>query len=211
MIYPEEPEKSPPLLIVLSGPSGVGKDIIISLMRKRFPSFYIAVTATTRPRREKESNGVDYFFVSRETFLEMVKKEELLEWSEVYGNYYGVPLNQVRQALQRDQDTVLKVDVQGAEKIKARIPEAILIFVAPPSHEALVARLRGRKTEKAEELKIRLETSQKEMKAMPIFNYAVVNAEGKIEETLKQIEAIITKEKQRVNTAPRFDSSFTPT
>lgn len=188
--------KQSPLLIVLSGPSGVGKDMLLSLMKQRFPRFHFAITATTRPRRANETDGVNYFFVSHETFLQMVRKDELLEWSEVYGNRYGVPLAQVMLALQRGHDTVLKVDVQGAEKIKAGIPGAILIFVAPPSTEALAARLRGRKTENAAELELRLDTSRKEMAALPLFDYVVVNDEGKIEDTLKAIEAIIEKEKR---------------
>lgn len=182
------------MLVVLSGPSGVGKDLLISLMKERFPSFYFAVTVTTRPKRENETEGVNYFFVSRDTFMEMVKRDEFLEWSRVYGNFYGVPLSQVRQSLQRGQDTVLKVDVQGAQKIKARIPGATLIFISPPSPEALTSRLSRRQTEKPQDLKVRLQTLQEEMTYLPIFNYVVVNDEGKIEETLKQIEAIISGE-----------------
>lgn len=176
--------------------------MLISLMKKRFPSFHFTVTVTTRPKRDNEIEGKDYFFVSREKFMEMVKNGEFLEWSQVYGNFYGVPLKQVRLALRKGQDTVLKVDVQGAEKVKAKMAEATLIFVAPPSPDALEARLSRRKTEKAEDLKIRLETSREEMKYLPIFNYVVVNDEGKLENTLDEIEEIISKEKQRRKNPP---------
>ncbi len=185
------------MLLVVSGPSGVGKDMLISLMKKQFPTFHFAVTMTTRTKRPVETDGVDYYFASPEIFTELVEKGGLLEWSQVYGNFYGVPLQQVREALARGQDTVLKVDVQGARKIKDKIPSAILVFVAPPSGEALAARLKGRKTEDPEQLKVRLETSQEEMKAMSIFDYIVVNDEGKIQETLDRITAIITSEKHR--------------
>ncbi len=170
--------------------------MLISLMKKHFPAFHFAVTMTTRPRRPTETDGVDYFFVSPQTFREMIDKDELLEWSQVYGNYYGVPLRQVREALQRGRDTVLKVDVQGAQKIKLKIPTATLIFVAPPSEDSLAARLKGRKTENDNDLRIRLETSKEEMKTLPVFDYVVVNDEGKIEETLGRIKAIIAAEKK---------------
>ncbi|MBI2934992.1 MAG: guanylate kinase [Chloroflexi bacterium] len=185
------------MLLVLSGPSGVGKDMLLTLMKKQFPAFHFTVTMTTRPKRDKETDGVDYFFVSRQTFLEMVARDELLEWSEVYGNLYGVPFKQVREALDRGQDTVLKIDVQGARKVKQKIPSAVLVFVAPPSEEALAARLRGRKTENDSDFRVRLETSREEMKAISIFDYLTVNDEGKIQDTLESLKSIIATEKNR--------------
>lgn len=169
--------------------------MLVSLMKRRFPSFHFAITATTRPKRANETDGVDYYFFSTEDFTRMIDNNELLEWSQVYGNYYGVPAGKITAALQKGQDAVLKVDVQGARKIKDKIPGAILIFVAPPSAEALAERLRNRKTENPHDLKIRLDTSQEEMKALPMFNYVVVNEEGGIEETMKQMEKIIASEK----------------
>lgn len=171
--------------------------MLVSLMKRRFPSFHFAITATTRPKRANEADGVDYYFYTGDDFKRMIEKGELLEWSQVYGNYYGVPAGKITQALQKGQNAVLKVDVQGARKIKDKIPGAILIFVAPPSAEALAERLRKRKTENAEDLKIRLDTSQEEMKTLPMFNYVVVNEEGRIEETMEQMEKIIASEKHR--------------
>jgi guanylate kinase len=194
--------KKLPLLIVLSGPSGVGKDAILSLMKKRFPSFYYPVTMTTRPKREKEIDGQDYFFVSPEKFMEMVHKGELLEWSRVYGNLYGVPINQIREALKKKRDIILKVDVQGAQKIKEEIPGAVLVFIASPSQKTLISRLSKRRTEPPENLKLRLQTAEEEIRYLTIFDYIVVNDEGQIEQTLKRIEAIITAEKCRIHPIP---------
>lgn len=196
------PAKPPPLLIVISGPSGVGKDAVLALMKERFPSYSYAITMTTRPNRENETDGVHYFFVSENAFMEMVRKDELLEWSRVYGKLYGVPMSQVRQALQRGQDIVIKTDVQGAKKIKAKIPGAILVFIAPPSEQALLSRLNRRQTEDPQDLKLRLATAREEMNYLPIFNYVVVNEEGKVEETLEIIESIIVAEKCRLHPTP---------
>lgn len=196
------PTKPPPLLVVISGPSGVGKDAVLLLMKKKSPSYYYPVTMTTRPRRESETEGVHYLFVSESTFMQMVRKGELLEWSRVYGRLYGVPMAQVREAMQRGQDIIVKVDVQGAEKIKAKMPASILVFIAPPSEQALLSRLNGRQTEDPESLKLRLGTAREEMKYLPIFNYMVVNEEEKLEETLQQIESIIVAEKCRIRQTP---------
>lgn len=194
--------KPPPLLIVISGPSGVGKDAILLHMKRRFPSYFYPITMTTRPRRENEIEGEHYFFVSEVVFMEMVRKRKLIEWSKVYGRLYGVPAGQVREALQRGQDIVVKVDVQGAKKIKEMFPGAILIFIAPPSEQVLLSRLNRRQTEGTEDLKLRLETARGEMNCLPVFNYVVVNNEGKVDETLRQIEAIIVAEKLRIHPTP---------
>ena len=187
-----------PLLIVLSGPSGVGKDAVIGELKRRGHPLYHAITATTRPRRLGETEGVDYYFVSPARFQEMVGGRELLEWASVYGNWYGVPKRQVKEALAAGRDVIVRVDVQGATSIKALAAEAVFIFLAPSSMEELKQRLRQRATEAAADLRLRLEKAEEEMGRLPMFDYVVVNHQGQVEEAAIQIEAIITAEKCRV-------------
>ncbi|MDP2718332.1 MAG: guanylate kinase [Dehalococcoidia bacterium] len=190
--------------MIISGPSGVGKDLIISHLKKRFPSVYYMVTLTTRSSRENEKDGVDYLFTSQKDFLDMIKNDELLEWSQVYGNYYGVPRNQVRQALANGQDIVLKIDVQGAKKIKEKVPGAILFFISPPSPEMQAARLNRRKTETAGDIETRLIVAREEMDYLPIFDYMAISHEGKVKQLLEQLEAVIIAEKCRVKKTPLY-------
>ena len=187
-----------PLLIVISCPSGVGKDAVLARMKEWGHSLHFAVTVTTRPQRRGESNGVDYHFVSRETFEEMVKGEELLEWAQVYGNFYGVPRRQVEEALDRGSDVLIKVHVQGAATIKQAMPHALLIFIAPPSMEVLEKRVRQRNTESAIDLERRVATAHEEMRQLEMFDYVVVN--DRIDQAVAQIDAIITAEKDPRNT-----------
>ena len=187
-----------PLLIVISGPSGVGKDAVLARMKEWGHSLHFAVTVTTRPQRRGESNGVDYHFVSRETFEEMVKGEELLEWAQVYGNFYGVPRRQVEEALDHGSDVLIKVDVQGAATIKQSMPHALLIFIAPPSMEVLEKRVRQRNTESAVDLERRVATAHEEMRQLEMFDYIIIN--NKINQTVAQIDAIITAKKNPKNT-----------
>lgn len=188
-----------PLLIVLSGPSGVGKDAVLSRMKgSGFPLCY-AVTLTTRPQRDGETSGVDYYFTSETNFQNMVERGELLEWAKVYGHWYGVPKQQIRQALERGEDVILKVDVQGATTIKKLLPGAVLVFLTPPSIEEQEKRLKQRRTESAADLKLRLETFREEMKTLPLFDYIVVNHQGELDLAVSQIKAIVAAEKCRVN------------
>ncbi len=187
-----------PLFIVITGPSGVGKDAVIDAMKEvRYP-LYFAVTATTRPQRRGETDGRDYHFVSKSEFDRMIEKGELMEWANVYGNLYGVPKRQVQQALAEGLDVVVKVDVQGAATIKNVLPEAVFIFVAPPSMSDLEGRLRQRKTESGVDLELRKKAAQEEMRSLTLFDYVVVNHEGQVELAVSQIESIITAEKCRV-------------
>jgi len=187
-----------PLLIVLSGPSGVGKDAVLSRMKKiGYPLKYIT-TVTTRPRRAREKNNIDYHFVPTERFQEMIARNELLEWANVYGNLYGVPYQPVKQALDKGQDVILKVDIQGATTIKKILPQAVLIFLTPPSMEELAARLKQRHTESPFDLALRMKTAEEEMKQLPLFDYVVVNKQGEITSAVSDIKAIITAEKRRV-------------
>ena len=187
-----------PLLIVLSSPSGAGKDAVLSRMKKLgYPLEYIT-TVTTRPRRAKEKNGIEYHFVSTERFQKMIARNELLEWANVYGNWYGVPYQPVKQALDRGQDVILKVDIQGAATIKKILPQAVFVFLVPPSMEELATRLKQRHTESPFDLALRMKTAGEEIKQLPLFDYAVVNKQGEIDLAVSDIEAIITAEKRRI-------------
>lgn len=190
-----------PLLIVISGPSGVGKDSVVQRMKERGLPFHFVVTATTRPPRPEEKEGKDYIFVRREAFAEMIEKNELLEYAIVYGEYKGIPKQQVRKALASGKDVLMRVDVQGAASIRKISPEAILIFLTTSSEEELVQRLEKRKTEKSEDLKLRIATARQEFKRIAEFDYIVVNRENELDETVDTIVAIIAAEHQRV--APR--------
>ncbi len=187
-----------PLFIVLSGPSGAGKDAILTRMKESdYPLEYIT-TVTTRPPRAKERDNIDYHFISTERFQEMITGNELLEWANVYGNRYGVPKEPVKQALDKGQDIIVKVDIQGAATIKKILPEAVFIFLMPASIEELATRLNQRHTESPSNLALRTETADEEIKQLPLFNYVVVNKRDEIDLAVSDIEAIITAEKCRV-------------
>jgi guanylate kinase len=187
-----------PLLIVISGPSGAGKDSILQSMKERELPFHFVVTATTRPRRASEVEGQDYFFVSKEEFARMIEADELIEYAVVYGDYKGIPKKQVRDALASGHDVVLRIDVQGAETVRKLAPEALLIFVTVESQEELVARLKERKTETAEELAIRIATARKELQRIEAFDYVVLNEGLRLDEAVESIRNIIDAEHHRV-------------
>jgi len=187
-----------PLFIVLSGPSGVGKDAVLEGFKKIDYPMHYAVTSTTRPRRKKETDGVDYHFVSKAEFEKMIEKGELLEWANVYGNLYGVPKSELRQAMDKGKDVIVKVDVQGAASIKKTVPQAVFIFLAPPSMEDLNKRLKQRETESSIDLEVRIKAAEKEMNSLSMFDYVVVNHRDGIGQAISQIESIITAEKCRV-------------
>jgi len=186
-----------PLLIVISGPSGVGKDAVLLRMKELGHPYFFAVTATTRLKRAGEQDGADYHFVTRTEFEEMIEAGELLEWANVYSNLYGVPNKPIKEALAEGKDTIVKVDIQGAATIKSIAPEAILIFVSPPSPEELQRRLKERKTESVTDLELRLKKAQEEMESLPSFDYVVVSEKDKVDLAISQIESIITAEKSR--------------
>jgi len=186
-----------PLFIVISGFSGVGKDATLDKMKKAgFPLHYV-VTATTRPKRPGEKEGVDYHFLSEDKFRQMIKTSQFLEWAEVYGNYYGVPRRGIEEALKKGQDTIVKVDVQGAATIKRILPDAVFIFLTAPSAEELANRLRQRHSVHSADLDLRLSKSREEVESLPLFDYVVVSHTGNLDLTVTQINAIITAEKCR--------------
>ncbi len=191
-------KSSQPLLIVLSGPSGVGKDAVLTRMKKSERPFHYVVTATTRPRRAREKNGVNYHFLSQKTFRQMIDEHRFLEWASVYGNYYGVPKDEVSSALSKGVDTIVKVDVQGAATIKTISPQAVFIFLMPPSTQALEKRLKRRRSESSEDLALRLATAKKEIGSLPLFDYVITSHQNKLDEVVSRIDAIVTAEKCRV-------------
>ena len=189
-----------PLLIVLSGLSGAGKDAVLARMKESgYPREYIT-TVTTRPQRANEKDNIDYHFISREKFQEMIKGNELLEWASVYDNWYGVPKEPVKRALDKGQDVVVKVDVQGAATIKKILSQAVLIFLTTPSIEELVLRLKQRHTESPSELALRTKTAEEELRQLPLFDYVVFNRREEIDRAVADVEAIIAAEKCRVTT-----------
>ena len=187
-----------PLLVVVSGPSGVGKDATLERMEELGYPFHFVVTATTRPRRPNEVNGVDYHFVSQQEFAEMLEKNELLEHAVVYGQHKGIPKKQVREALASGKDVIMRIDVQGAATIRHLVPQAVFVFLTASSEEELIRRLKKRKTETAEGLKRRIATAWEEMKRLDEFDYVVVNRDGSLDDTVKTIAAIITAERCKV-------------
>jgi len=188
-----------PLLIVLSGPSGVGKDTVMQRMQERGLPFHFVVTATTRPRRVNEVHGRDYFFVSKDEFARMIDEDELIEHAIVYGDYKGIPKEQVREALASGKDVVMRIDVQGAETVRKMAPEALLIFLTTDSEAELVHRLETRKTETADSLAIRIATARKELKRVEAFDYVIVNHDFQLDVTVDAIRSIIEAEHHRVS------------
>lgn len=169
----------------------MGKDAVLNRIRQLTRPYYFTITATTRRMRPGERDGIDYVFLSRETFEGMIESGELLEWAEVYGNLYGVPKAQVTEAQDRGLDVIMKVDVQGAATIKRMIPEATLIFLKPPDMATLERRLRVRNTESESEFKIKLETACKELKEAQRFDYVVANHDEGLDEAADTIDQII--------------------
>lgn len=186
--------KQKPLVIVLSGPSGVGKDSVLNLMKQMGLPFHFVVTATTRPIRSEEVDGKDYFFVSKDEFTRMIENGELLEYALVYNDYKGIPKKQVQEALDSGLDVVLRIDVQGAATIKKLVPEAILIFLTTEDEDSLISRLESRKTESVGGLELRKASAREELKKASEFDYVVINRDEDLEGAVSVIRSIITAE-----------------
>jgi guanylate kinase len=187
-----------PLLIILSGLSGVGKDSVLNGLKKSIYPLEFIVTVTTRPRRNNEKDGVHYTFVTAAEFQKLIDNNQMLEWARVYGNLYGVPREPVRRALGGGKDVIIKVDVQGAATIKKIVPRAVFIFLAAPTIEECGPRLKQRSTETPEELELRLRTARQELEKLPAFDYLVFNRNNELDKAVADIEAIIAAEKCRV-------------
>lgn len=188
-----------PLLIVISGPSGVGKDSVLEEMKARGLPFHFVITATTRAARPDEVNGVDYFFLSQDEFAQMINQGELLEYAVVYKDYKGIPKSQVREALASGKNVIMRIDVQGAETVRELVKDALLIFLTPQNEEELINRLKKRDTETKESLELRIATTRQEYKKIDLFDYVVVNKDDQLGDTVDAIEAIIQAEGHRVH------------
>ncbi|HEX5505644.1 MAG TPA: guanylate kinase [Thermomicrobiales bacterium] len=193
-----------PRLVVISGPSGVGKDTVIDRMRALHPEMHFAVTATTRARRPGEIDGIHYYFYDRDEFETKLAAGEFMESAEVYGNLYGVPRPPIRNAIARGQDVVVKVDPQGARTLREIAPAGIFIFIAPPSLDELAQRLLTRKTDDPDVLFTRLQTAQRELATAELFDYVVFNESERQDETVEDIMAILRAEKDRIH-QPRVE------
>jgi guanylate kinase len=174
---------------VIAGPSGVGKGTVVKRLRERDPNLHLSVSATTRARRPAERDGVDYHFVTNERFDQLVAGGSLLEWAEVFGHRSGTPAAAVKESLDAGHDVVLEIDVQGAGQVRERVPDAVLILLAPPSMAELERRLRTRGTEDEEKLALRLATAAEELEQAPRFDHVVVNDD--LDRATAQVEAII--------------------
>ena len=194
----KKPEQVP-LLIVISGPSGIGKDTVVDGLKDRNLPFRFVITATSRPPRANEVNGLDYFFYTKEKFEDMVEEDEFLEHAWVYSDYKGVPKSQVQEALACGEDVVMRLDVQGAETVHELYPDAVLIFLTASSKAEWLQRLRARRSESEEELKVRIQTAKAEYETLKIFDYIVINKEDELDHTLDVIESIIQAEHHRVD------------
>jgi guanylate kinase len=186
--------KQSPLLVVISGPSGVGKDSVVQRMKERGFPFHFVVTATDRSPRPNEVHGRDYFFYTTAEFERMIDQKELLEHAWVYGQHKGIPKAHVREALASGQDVVMRVDVQGADTVKGLLPAAVTVFLTCESEEELVARLRERRTESEEALQKRLDTAREEMDCIPSFDYVVVNHHNALDVAVDDVMAIVRAE-----------------
>lgn len=191
-----------PLLVVISGPSGVGKDTLLQRLKDHGYDFAFVVTMTTRPRRETEVEGKDYYFVTMAQFTAMIENNQFLEYSLVYGDYKGIPKSQVQRAWESGKDVLMRIDVQGAAKVRAIVPDAVTIFLTPESEAELVRRLVDRRTETPQALEHRLMTARQEMTRLQEFDYVVVNPVNQIDKAVEQIICIMSAEHCRVTRHP---------
>ena len=189
-----------PLLVVLTGPSGAGKDTLLAHLRSVGRPYHISVNATTRDRRPGEIDGVDYYFVSKEQFQRMLNDGELLEHAIVYGQEKGVPKAPIRKALADGRDVLLRTDIQGARTIKRLVPTAVTIFIAPPSDAELRRRVETRGGDSDEQVKVRRETAEREMAVAEEFDYTVVNDD--LERAADEIEEVMSRERARAGREP---------
>lgn len=185
------------ILLVVSGPAGVGKGTVLSLLMKKDDSFMYSVSATTRGIRNGEVEGVDYFFITHEKFREYIKQNTMLEYTEYVGNYYGTPKEYVLAALNKGKNIILEIDTRGAMQVKALMPDAVLVFICPPGRAILEARLRGRNTEDEETIQKRLTEAEREVGLAEKYDYVIVNETGGAEAAADTIHSIIDAEKCR--------------
>jgi len=183
------------ILFVLSGPSGVGKGTVLDSLMEDYKDINYSVSATTREPREGEVDGVDYFFVSMEKFNKMKKNDQFLEYACVHGNYYGTPRDYVDECLDKGEDIILEIDIQGAKQIKEKFEDAVYIFLLPPNYEELKNRLEKRDSETEESLKTRLKNASEEISEMENYDYRIIN--DKIKDTVEKVKEVIKKEREK--------------
>ena len=193
-------------LIVLSGPSGVGKSTVIAELFAQRSNIYFSVSYTTRQPRVGEQDGVNYNFVSREEFERMIADDELLEYAEYVDNYYGTSMKLIQEKLDAGIDVLLDIEVQGAAKVRARCPDALFIFIIPPSFEELSRRLHRRNTDSEEVIAGRLAKARQEFREIPKYDYLVIN--DKVANAVHEIEAILTAAECRVSSRSRMLAQF---
>lgn len=192
----------PPVLLIITGPSGVGKDSVKLRMEELGARFFFVVTATDRCRRENEVHGRDYYFVTTDEFREMIARDELFEYARVYDQYKGVPKKHAREALLSGQDVVMRLDLTGADTVRTQVPGAVTVFVAPPSLAILEARLRQRKTDTEEEIKARLSAARRELARSSEYDYVVINYQNDLDTAARQVMAIMEAERRRAKRRP---------
>jgi len=182
------------LLLIISGPAGVGKGTIVNYLVENDGTYFKSISATSREPRYMEHEGVDYYYVTREEFLRRVENGEMLEYTEYNGNFYGTPLPPMKAHFEAGENVVLEIETDGAFQVKRKVPEAVLIFICPPSYEQLEARLRGRNTETEKEIQNRLATARHELELMPQYDYVIVNEEGKSDLSAQYVREIVRAE-----------------
>ena len=190
------------IIIVVSGFSGAGKGTIMKELISRYDDYALSVSATTRDPRPGEEHGREYFFVSRERFMEMIQNDELLEYAKYVDNYYGTPRSYVEQEMAKGKDVILEIEMQGALKIKAKYPESVLVFITPPTVEELIARLRKRGTETEEVIRKRLEKAAMEAEGIEAYDYILVN--DNLDKTAKHLNYLIQDQHMRVRSQIEF-------
>ncbi len=190
------PQTKKGILFVISGPSGVGKGTLRERVLREIPDLLFSVSVTTRKKRPQEVDGKDYIFIDIERFKEMIENNELLEWALVYGNYYGTPIKFIEENLKKGKDVLLEIDIQGARKVREKCPHAVFIFIAPPSLEELINRLKKRATETEEEFRKRVEKVDEEMEEAKFYDYLVIN--DNIEDASSRLKCIILSERSKI-------------
>ncbi len=190
------PQTKKGILFIISGPSGVGKGTLRERVLKEIPDLSFSVSVTTRKRRPQEVDGRDYIFITVEEFERMIESDELLEWANVYGNYYGTPARFIQDTIQKGKDVLLEIDVQGAKQVRKKCPDAVSIFIAPPSLDELIERLKKRATETEEEFQKRINKAKEEMEDAVFYDYLVIN--DKIDRAVLHLKCIILSERSKI-------------